>query len=101
MFRLLYPFVLLLVLVPAAMRRPFSPPGMRPTRTEEWRSYPYNTKDKPIRPALNTFLAFPTTLIIDKKGTVARIHTGYSGPATGIYYQQFVKEFNEEIDRLL
>lgn len=52
-------------------------------------------------PALNTFLAFPTTIIIDKKGRVARIHTGYSGPATGVYYQEFVKEFNEEINALL
>ncbi len=52
-------------------------------------------------PALNSFLAFPTTIIIDKKGKVARIHTGYSGPATGVYYQEFVKEFNAEIDGLL
>lgn len=52
-------------------------------------------------PELNTFLAFPTTIIIDKKGRVARIHTGYSGPATGKYYQQFIKEFDEEINALL
>ncbi len=52
-------------------------------------------------PSLNAFLAFPTTIIIDKKGRVAQIHTGYSGPATGKYYQQFVKEFNDEIDLLL
>ncbi|AXY73225.1 TlpA family protein disulfide reductase [Paraflavitalea soli] len=52
-------------------------------------------------PALNTFLSFPTLIFIDKKGKVARIHTGYSGPATGKYYDQFVKEFNEEIDLLL
>jgi thiol-disulfide isomerase/thioredoxin len=52
-------------------------------------------------PALNTFLSFPTIIFIDKKGKVARIHTGYSGPATGKYYDQFVKEFNEEIDLLL
>jgi len=52
-------------------------------------------------PSLNTFLAFPTTIIIDKKGGVARIHTGYTGPATGAYYQEFLKEFNEEIDGLV
>ena len=52
-------------------------------------------------PALNTFLAFPTTIFIDKQGRVARIHTGYSGPATGIYYQKFLQEFNGEIDALL
>lgn len=52
-------------------------------------------------PALNNFLSFPTTIIINKKGEVAQIHTGYSGPATGKYHTAFVKEFNEEIDALL
>lgn len=52
-------------------------------------------------PGLNSFLSFPTTIIINKKGEVAQIHTGYSGPATGKYYDEFVKEFNHEIDTLL
>ena len=52
-------------------------------------------------PALNTFLSFPTTVFIDRKGKVSKIHTGYTGPATGSYYTEFVKEFNAEIDRLL
>ena len=52
-------------------------------------------------PALNSFLSFPTTIIIDKTGNVAQIHTGYNGPATGKYYDEFVKEFNTEINNLL
>ena len=52
-------------------------------------------------PALNTFLSFPTILFIDKQGNVAKIYTGFNGPATGIYYDQFVKEFNDEVDLLL
>lgn len=52
-------------------------------------------------PSLNSFLAFPTTILIDRKGRVAEIHTGYSGPATGPYYQEFLKEFNAEIDALV
>ena len=52
-------------------------------------------------PSLNTFLSFPTILFIDKKGNVAKIYTGFTGPATGVYYQQFIKEFNEEVDSLL
>jgi len=52
-------------------------------------------------PALNSFLSFPTTIIIDKAGNVAQIHTGYNGPATGKYYDEFVKEFNAEINSLL
>jgi peroxiredoxin len=52
-------------------------------------------------PSLNTFLAFPTTLFIDRKGRLAQVHTGFTGPATGKYYQDVIKEFNEEIDSLL
>lgn len=52
-------------------------------------------------PALNSFLAFPTILFIDKKGNVAKIYTGFTGPATGKYYDEFKRDFNKEIDRLL
>ena len=52
-------------------------------------------------PALNTFLAFPTTIFIDKQGRVVRIHTGYTGPATGDHYTQFVTEVKTTLDRLL
>jgi peroxiredoxin len=52
-------------------------------------------------PALDSFLSFPTTIIIDKQGNVAQIHTGFNGPATGKFYYEFVKEFNTEIDTLL
>jgi thiol-disulfide isomerase/thioredoxin len=51
-------------------------------------------------PALNTFLSFPTILFIDKKGNVDKIYTGFTGPATGKYYTQFIKEFNEEVTKL-
>jgi peroxiredoxin len=52
-------------------------------------------------PALNKVLAFPTTIILDKQGNVAQIHTGYTGPATGKYYDEYVSEFNQTIDKLL
>jgi thiol-disulfide isomerase/thioredoxin len=52
-------------------------------------------------PALNTFLSFPTILFIDKQGKVDKIYTGFTGPATGGYYIQFLKEFNGEVDKLL
>ena len=52
-------------------------------------------------PALNKVLAFPTTIILDRQGNVAQIHTGYTGPATGKYYDEYVAEFNQTIDKLL
>ena len=52
-------------------------------------------------PELNAVVAFPTTIIIDKKGIVRQIHTGFSGPGTGKFYDQYVAEFNRLIDKLV
>jgi peroxiredoxin len=52
-------------------------------------------------PMLNHVLGFPTTIFIDKKGQVREIHTGFSGPGTGKYYDDFVNDFNLLVDKLL
>jgi peroxiredoxin len=52
-------------------------------------------------PMLNHVLAFPTTIILDKKGNVRKIHTGFSGPGTGQYYTAFVQDFEATINKLL
>lgn len=52
-------------------------------------------------PMLDKFYAFPTTVFIDKRGLVRKIHTGFTGPATGEHYTQFVKEVNDTLDELL
>lgn len=52
-------------------------------------------------PMLNKVISFPTSIIIDKKGKVRRIHTGFSGPATGVYYEEFVDDFNQFMSALL
>jgi len=52
-------------------------------------------------PQLTKFLAFPTTIFLDKKGNVRKIHTGFSGPGTGKYYQEEIASFNREVDKLL
>lgn len=52
-------------------------------------------------PMLADFKGFPTTIIIDKKGEVRKIHTGFSGPGTGVHYTQFVNEFEKLTDKLL
>ncbi|MEO8150016.1 MAG: TlpA disulfide reductase family protein [Bacteroidia bacterium] len=51
-------------------------------------------------PMLNKITGYPTTIIIDKKGNVRRIHTGFTGPATGKYYDRFVEEFTLMIEKL-
>ena len=52
-------------------------------------------------PSLERVYAFPTTIFIDRQGHVRKIHTGFSGPATGEHYAQFVDEFKSTIDQLL
>ena len=50
---------------------------------------------------LNHVLSYPTTIFIDKKGDVRKIHTGFNGPATGEKYTEFVTEFESFVDQLL
>ncbi len=52
-------------------------------------------------PMLKSFTGFPTLIIIDKNGKVRNIHTGFSGPGTGIHYAEFKDEFEKIIDNLL
>lgn len=52
-------------------------------------------------PMLNHILSYPTTVFIDKKGIVHKIHTGFNGPATGEKYTKFKNEFETFINTLL
>ncbi|TLU97949.1 peroxiredoxin family protein [Dyadobacter luticola] len=52
-------------------------------------------------PMLNKVMSYPTTIFIDRKGKVREIHTGFSGPGTGKYYDEFVTDFNSLMDKLI
>ena len=52
-------------------------------------------------PMLAKVVGFPTTIIIDKKGDVRKIHTGFSGPGTGNHYTEFIDEFETLTNSLL
>jgi peroxiredoxin len=52
-------------------------------------------------PEVEKVNSYPTTIFIDKKGKVCKIYTGYNGPATGLFYEEFKQEFNGLIDELL
>ncbi|WP_289044192.1 TlpA disulfide reductase family protein [uncultured Olleya sp.] len=52
-------------------------------------------------PMLNHVLSYPTSIFIDKKGKVRKIHTGFNGPATGDKFTEFKTDFTTFIDQLL
>ncbi|MEO6721082.1 MAG: TlpA disulfide reductase family protein [Ferruginibacter sp.] len=52
-------------------------------------------------PQLDKINAFPTLIILDKRGKVRSIHSGFNGPATGIHYEHFKDEFSKLVGNLL
>ncbi len=56
---------------------------------------------KKVFPEIEQIKIYPTTLFLGRDGKVKKIHTGYSGPATGLFYKEFQKEFNEIVNDLL
>jgi thiol-disulfide isomerase/thioredoxin len=52
-------------------------------------------------PALNHIISYPTSIFIDKKGNVRKIHTGFNGPATGDKYSEFKTDFEGFVNELL
>lgn len=63
----------------------------------------HTAEDKPIDKiaGLNNFISFPTTIFLNKKHQVVKVHAGFTGPSTGDFYRQWKKEFNQTVDQLL
>ncbi|MBL8267139.1 peroxiredoxin family protein [Steroidobacter sp.] len=52
-------------------------------------------------PTLTGVYGYPTTLVVDRTGKVRDTHVGFSGPATGKHYEDYVAEFTALIEQLL
>ena len=52
-------------------------------------------------PQLDRFRAYPTLFMIDRKGIVREVHTGFVGPAAGEYHEEQVREMTALVDGLL
>lgn len=59
--------------------------------------------DRPAEkiPGLKNFISFPTTVFLNKKHEVVKVHAGFTGPSTGEYYEKWKSEFNQTVDELL
>jgi thiol-disulfide isomerase/thioredoxin len=52
-------------------------------------------------PQITEIKVYPTTIFLDKKGIVKKIHSGYYGPASRRHYEEFKKEFYKTVEELL
>ncbi len=61
------------------------------------------SSDKPMEkiPGLKNFKSFPTTVYLNKKHQVVKVHAGFTGPSTGEFYENWKKEFNQTVNELL
>jgi thiol-disulfide isomerase/thioredoxin len=61
------------------------------------------SEDKPMDkiPGLKNFISFPTTVFLNRKHEVVKVHAGFTGPSTGKHFEEWKKEFNANVDELL
>ncbi|MFL5784683.1 MAG: TlpA disulfide reductase family protein [Bacteriovoracaceae bacterium] len=61
------------------------------------------TEDKPMDkiPTLKNFISFPTTVFLNKKHEVVKVHAGFNGPATGKFFEEWKVEFEKDVEGLL
>jgi thiol-disulfide isomerase/thioredoxin len=83
---------------------------MQLTKVVKKREIPYTvllagstSEDKPMDkiPGLKNFISFPTTVFLNRKHEVVKVHAGFTGPSTGKHYEEWKKEFNQNVDELL
>lgn len=61
------------------------------------------SEDKPAEKlsGLKNFISFPTTIFLNKKHEVVKVHAGFNGPSTGKFFEEWKTEFNQTVDKLL
>ncbi len=52
-------------------------------------------------PELTHIKAFPSMIILGKDGNIRKTHAGFTGPASGMHYDAFRKEFTDLIEKLM
>ncbi len=52
-------------------------------------------------PVIDKLRSYPTAIVMDASGQVLKVHTGFSGPATGQAYQELRSEYKKLLETLL
>lgn len=52
-------------------------------------------------PDISAVISYPTTVFIDRRGTIRWIHSGFAGPGTGVHHADLVAAFERRIQTLL
>ena len=60
-------------------------------------------EDKPadLIKGLENFISFPTTIFLNRKHEVVKVHAGFSGPGTGEFFEKWKEEFDDIVGELL
>lgn len=61
----------------------------------------YHDKPADKIPGLKNFISFPTTVFLNKKHEVVKVHAGFTGPSTGEFFEKWKNEFNQTVSELL
>lgn len=52
-------------------------------------------------PGLKNFISFPTTIFLNKKHQVVKVHAGFTGPGTGDFFEKWKIEFEQTVTEIL
>ncbi len=59
-----------------------------------------NDKPEEKIKGLENFASFPTTIFLNKNHQIMKIHSGFTGPGTGEFYEKWIAEFHETVKLL-
>jgi thiol-disulfide isomerase/thioredoxin len=51
-------------------------------------------------PMIDGVVAYPTTIYLNRNHEIVKIYTGFSGPASGVYYENFKADFEKTIQSI-
>ncbi len=52
-------------------------------------------------PQISDIKTYPTTVFLNRQKQVVGVHTGFAGPGTGVFYDEYKKHFRERVEALL